>query len=412
MSQLPPDKYMLPVEEALNRILAKIPVMDIEEIEIRYATGRILREDICATRSQPPSDGSAMDGYAYSHADQNETGKTHFKIIGEAPAGKPFEKKLSAGEAIRIFTGGAMPQGADTVIMQENTKVSEDGLILTINESQVFARHVRKKGNDFNKGDVLLKAGRRLSPRDIGVIAMANVSKIRVSKKPTIALLSTGDELQMPGEAKNESEIVNSNSPMLAGLIEKAGGIALELGIARDNKASIIEKVSGFKDADMLITIGGASVGDYDIVAPTLEELGFVVDFWKIAMRPGKPVIFGELDGKPVLGLPGNPVSAMVGGALFLVPILDRYLNCHQSSLKEIKAFSNSDIKENGNRQAYLRAQLSYSSDGKIMVQNMTSQDSAALLSFSNSDGLIIRPIGSPAISKGTLVSVLVFKDF
>jgi molybdopterin molybdotransferase len=417
---------MLSVDEATAHILNIISGLvtnKTEIVEIANAQGRVLASDVCAGRDQPPADSSAMDGYAVRFADQ-ENAPTTLKLIGEAQAGSMFEGVVESGQAVRIFTGGIVPKGADTIVMQENTSSPEtdkeaDNEII-INQASHLGRHIRYLGHDFSQGLTLLKKGKRLNSRDIALAAAGNVAKVSTYKKPVVALLSTGDELVAAGQANAINQIVNSNSPMLANLIDIAGGRAVILDVVGDQenalKSAIENGAISNPDIDILVTIGGASVGNYDLVQGVLKELGFNLGFWKVAMRPGKPIIFGTLP-RPnqsnkstitVLGLPGNPVSSIVGAYLFLLPIIDSFLNTTQGLLTYSKAKLSENLSENGARQAYLRASINLDKNGQLTTRVNEDQDSAALLSLSQSQGFIIRPANAPPAAINQLVDVLI----
>ena len=412
------EKPMLNVDEAKAHILntlSKLKSDKVEVIDVADAQGRVLAKDVLAGRDQPPADSSAMDGYAVKFANQQEVPAT-LELIGEAQAGTVFKDTLGKGQAVRIFTGGIVPNGADTIVMQENTTHQDGENSVIINEASHLGRHIRYQGHDFKAGLTLLSKGKRLNSRDIALAAAGNVASVSVYKKPVVALLSTGDELVPAGEATEISQIVNSNAPMLANLIDMAGGEAVILDVVGDQDNALktaIQNISvNWPDVDILVTIGGASVGNYDLVQGVLKELGFNLGFWKVAMRPGKPIIFGTLPQPDkaditVLGLPGNPVSSIVGAYLFLLPMLDHLLNADSPLLIQSKAKLTEALVENGPRQAYLRAGISHDENGQLITNQKEDQDSAALLSLSHSQGFIIRPPHAPKAAKGDLVPIM-----
>jgi molybdopterin molybdotransferase len=343
-------------------------------------------------------DISAMDGYAVKSADV-ETCPARLTVIGESAAGGGFDGELNPGQAVRIFTGAPVPLGADAIVIQENT--TRDGDRVEVLEPASLGQFIRPAGLDFQTGEVLIKAGRRLSARDLGLAAAANVDTLMVKRKPQIAIIATGNELVKIGDALGDNQIVSSNSVMLAAYVTALGGEAIDLGIARDDADSLKRLLSSAQHADMVVTIGGASVGDYDLVTSVLGNEGVDLGFYKVAMRPGKPLIFGRLHGTPVLGLPGNPVSVGVTGAVFLKPALETMLGMKIDAAHST-AFLGSDLRENDQRQDYLRATLR---DG--IATPFSKQDSAMLARFADADCLIIRPPLAPAAQKGDSVRIV-----
>ncbi|HEX7389133.1 MAG TPA: molybdopterin molybdotransferase MoeA, partial [Acidiphilium sp.] len=308
---------MLSVAEARARIVGPLRPTGGEIVALADASGRVLAAPVAARLTQPPHDVSAMDGYALRSADG--AAGARLRVTGAAPAGHPFAGTLGSGEAVRVFTGSVIPDGADSVIVQEDTEPGDADVFLR--EAARAGRHIRRKGQDFREGETLLAAGRRLAARDIGLTAAANHPWLTVHRRPVIAVLATGDEIAMPGEAIPPGGIVSSNSHALAAFIRACGGVPLILPIARDDRAAIAAAAEAVVRADLLVTSGGASVGAHDLVRAGLGDRGFAPDFWKIAMRPGKPLMFGKLGATPLLGLPGNPVSSLVCSLLFLAPI-------------------------------------------------------------------------------------------
>ncbi len=396
---------MISVDEALARITRDLSPVPAETVALSEAAGRVLAEDVAARRTQPPVAVSAMDGYAVRAEDVAEVPAT-LTVIGEAPAGTAFEGAVGAGEAVRIFTGGPLPEGADTVVIQENVERTGDERIV-VREPASSGTYVRPAGLDFETGAVGLRAPRRLTPYDIGLAAAMNVPWLKVRRRPRIALLANGDELAYPGEPLGPNQIVCSNSIALAALITRAGATPIDLGIAPDEARALTAMAAGARGADMLVTMGGASVGDYDLVRSALGEAGLELDFWKIAMRPGKPLIFGRIGGTPLLGVPGNPVSAMVCGLIFLLPAIARLLGLEGGGLVETTARLGRDLGENDRRQDYLRARLERNADGTLSATPFTLQDSSVISGLSHADCLIVRAAHAPAARAGDEVTVL-----
>ncbi len=396
---------MISVEDALERILAPVKPLGRETIPLSNGAGRVLAADIAAPRSQPPTAVSAMDGYAVaSHTLRGE--KSVLKVSGESAAGSVPLRSIEADTAVRIFTGAPMPGGADTVIIQENVTAHDDGTI-TLNELPKPGANVRAEGVDFEKGQVCLRAGRRLTARDLSLAASLNQPWLQVNRQPKVGVLATGDELVRPGETPGEAGIISSTVYGLSAYISQWGGVPMDLGIAKDTRESLSEVLSNATDIDVLVTLGGASVGAYDLVQSTLNELGMKLDFWKIAMRPGKPLMFGEFHQKPVLGLPGNPVSAFVCALLFLQPAL-RKMNGdedHHPAKRQDMLPLASAVPENGKRQDYMRARLVHSP--RLEVAPFDLQDSSVVSIFANSDCLIVRPPHAPPSEAGDLVPIL-----
>ena len=394
---------MISVEEALERITSQCPLMPAESIALTQAAGRVLAIDAAARRTQPPMDLSAMDGYAV-RADDTSSLPATLRIVGHAPAGGSFDGLVGPGDAARIFTGGPVPQGANAVVLQEDTE--SDGATVRVLESAGVGQHIRRTGIDFKSGDVLLQAGRLLSPAAIGLLAAMDTPWVDVRRKPRIALLATGDELVRPGEPIGPNQIVSSNSIALKALIEQHGGTAIDLGIARDDPHVLRTMVEGARGADILVTIGGASVGDHDLVKRVLRDVGLEIDFWKIALRPGKPLIFGRMDGALMLGLPGNPVSAMVCGLLFLVPMIRAMLGIRPAELPREKAVLGCDLPANGERRDFMRATV-FRGQGLPLATPFRKQDSSMISLFANAGALVIRPPHAPAAHDGDVVEIL-----
>jgi molybdopterin molybdotransferase len=344
----------LTVEEALARILRGAAVIsDSQRRDLLASHGQVLTEPLVASLTQPPFDASAMDGYAVRRADVARL-PASLRVVGEAAAGRGFGGTMQTGEAVRIFTGAPIPAGADAIVIQENTV--RDGDRVTVREGKPDAEHIRPRGGDFKAGDVLLPAGRKLTARDITLAAAMGNAALPVRRPPVVAILATGDELVLPGVTPGPDQIVCSNTFGIAGMVRAAGGTPRLLGIARDTKESLGELISHTSGADILVTVGGASVGDHDLVGPVLASRGMALDFWKIAMRPGKPLMYGRLDRQHVLGLPGNPVSSLVCTRLFVIPLVRALLGLEPESARPIEARVAVPLAANGARAHYMRA--------------------------------------------------------
>lgn len=394
---------MIPVAEALERVLAAFSPLPAETVALPEALGRVLAADVRARVTQPPADVSAMDGYAVRAQDVAHVPAV-LRRVGEAPAGRSHAGRLGPGEAVRIFTGAPLPEGADTIVIQEDTTVEGD--LVTVRETSPSGRHIRRAGLDFAEGQTCLEAGRVLTARDIGLAAAMNVPWLAVRRRPRIAILATGDEIVMPGEPIGPNQIVSSNALALAALVRTQGGIAGNLGIALDSR----ESLAGFADAaygfDLLVTTGGASVGEYDLVRDALGERGMELDFYKIAMRPGKPLMFGRFGDVPVLGLPGNPVSSMVCGILFLKPVMRRLLGLPALEAP-LKARLGRALRGNDRRQDYLRATLSRTEEGDLLATPFELQDSSVVTLLAQAGCLVVRPPFAPAAEAGDIVEVI-----
>jgi molybdopterin molybdotransferase len=395
----------LSVDEALAHILAGAAPLPPEIIAIEAARNRILAEDLAARLTQPPFDASAMDGYATRAVDVATLPAT-LNIIGESAAGHPFGGRVGPGQAVRIFTGAPVPEGADAIVIQENAERLGDRVV--VRPGQIDLRHIRRRGFDFAAGAALLDAGRKLGPRELSLAAAMGHGSVAVYRKPRVAVLSTGDELVMPGEIPGTGQIISSNHLGVAALAEIAGADVIPLGIARDTRESLAAHVDRAAGADILITIGGASVGDHDLVAPVLEGRGMKLAFWKIAMRPGKPLMYGSLGPMRVVGLPGNPVSALVCMRVFAVPLIHALAGIPPTSDASIAtARAAVAIAANGPRQHYMRATLKRAGDSTPEVTPVRSQDSSLLSPLAIADCLLIRPPHGPAVAAGDSVPIL-----
>lgn len=394
---------MISVDEALARITKAIAPLPSEWVTLANARGRVLAEDLVATRDQPHQDISAMDGYAIRSADL-ESGEAVLTLIGEAPAGGRFEGVVSAGETVRIFTGGPVPEGADAVALQENARA--DGERITLAGKAPVGRFIRPAGLDVKKGAVVLRTNRTLSARDLGLAAGLNRVWLKVRRRPRIALLATGDELVRPGEPLGPNRIVTTNSITLGAMIESWGGSPIDLGIIEDRADAFAEVLPELDGVDLIVTIGGASVGERDLVRQALGEKGLTLDFWKIAMRPGKPLMSGKVGAIPMLGLPGNPVSSAVCAVLFVKAVI-RSLQGLDPIPAEVPAVLGSNLKANDERQDYLRATVAWRDDGRLVATPAARQDSAMFALFADADCLIKRPPFAEKAVMGDVVSII-----
>jgi len=395
---------LLPVDEALKRILDGAAPLQNERVDLLAAPGRVLAADVIAGLTQPPFNASAMDGYAVRAADTATIPAT-LTVIGEANAGGPFDGSVGAGEAVRIFTGGSVPNGADAVVIQEDTE--RNGARLIVHEAAKPGANIRDAGSDFRAGETLLHAGRLLDASTITLAAAGGHAELEVRRRPRVAILATGDELVQPGTKPGAGQIVSSNPYGLAALVEAFGGQARLLGIAHDNMDDLAAKLALADDADVLVTIGGASVGDRDLVKPALEARGMALDFWKVAMRPGKPMLFGRLGTGRVLGLPGNPLSCLISARIFLVPLLFALQGRTDDPLEQQAAVLGADLDANGPRQHYMRARLEPVMGALPRVAALSSQDSAHISALAGADALIVRAPNAPAACAGEVVRVL-----
>jgi molybdopterin molybdotransferase len=397
---------MMAVSEALSAVLAGAEALPEEMVALDAAYHRVLARDLAALRTQPPQAMSAMDGYAVRAADAAHVA-ARLKVIGEVAAGRPFEGAIGAGEAVRIFTGGVIPEGANAIVIQEDT-VTESGGI-TITEAAIAGRHIRPAGVDFHQGDVLLKRGTRLADRDLSLAASMNYPDLPVHHRPKVALLATGDELVMPGSTLGPGQIVYSNAYALRALARAEGAETIDLGIAADTLKATREGIRRAHDngADILITTGGASVGDHDLVKQSLEAEGVTIAFWRIAMRPGKPMMHGRLGTMRVIGLPGNPVSSYVCSLLFLVPLIRTLSGRSVIHHTRETARLGRDVGANDIREDYLRARLETSADGTLIATPVNHQDSSLLGNLAAAQALVIRAPFAPAAVAGSDCDIL-----
>ena len=397
---------MISVDEATTRIASALSPVESETVAIGEAAGRVLAEDARARMTQPPAPMSSMDGYAVRAADVAMLPAT-LRVVGSSPAGHPFDGIVNSGEAVRIFTGGVVPDGADAIVLQEDAVTDADRV--TVNEATRPERHIRVAGLDFKKDEVLLRAGRRLSARDVSLLAAADLDRVTVRRKPRIAIAATGDELSPPGTARGPGGIVASSGYGLTALVEKWGGEPLDLGIFPDTMEAVATIADRAAGADLIVTLGGASVGDHDLIQRALGPRGFALDFWKIAMRPGKPLIFGRLGQTPLLGLPGNPVSTFVCAFLFLRTAMAALL-ATDTAQRLLSAKLIAPLAANEKRQDYIRARLTVR-DGEYWTEALPIQDSSMLSTLAEADALIVRAPNAPPANTGEQVAVLPLFD-
>jgi molybdopterin molybdotransferase len=397
---------LMPVAEALARVLADAEPLAAEAVPLAKAHGRVLAADVAALRTQPPADVSAMDGYAVRSIDVAKT-PAKLKLVGEVAAGHPFRGTVGAGEAARIFTGGVLPPGTDTIVIQENTVREGDAVVITVASGK--GKHVRVEGLDFKRGVVLLTKGRRLSDRDLALAAAMNHPTVPVHRCPKVALLATGDELIMPGDTPGFGQIVYSNGYATLALARREGCEVVDLGIVPDRLAETAAGVRRAREvgADILVTSGGASVGDYDLVREALAAEGLALSFWKVALRPGRPMMHGRLGPMHVLGLPGNPVSAYVCAVLFLIPLIRQLAGRSDVAPAPETARLGRDLPANDERADYLRAVLTTGSDGIPVATPAPVQDSSMLMPLARADCLLVREPFAPAAKAGDRCSII-----
>jgi molybdopterin molybdotransferase len=397
---------LMPVADALAAILAGAEPLAEEMIPLDAAYHRILARDIAARRTQPPQAMSAMDGYAVRASDAAHI-KARLKVIGEVAAGRPFDRPLGSGEAARIFTGGVIPDGADAVVIQEDTIV--DGDSITITEAAATGRNIRPAGVDFREGELLLSAGSRLTDRDLSLAASMNYPELPVRRRPRIALLATGDELVMPGSTPGPGQIVYSNGFALHALARAEGADTVDLGVAADTLKATTAGIRRAREigADILVTTGGASVGDHDVVKKSLEAEGVTIAFWRIAMRPGKPMMHGRLGAMRVVGVPGNPVSSYVCMMLFVVPLIRALSGRKTVQHNRKRAVLGRDVAANDVREDYLRARLEEREDGTLIATPVDHQDSSLLANLALARALVIRAPFAPPAKAGSFCEIL-----
>jgi molybdopterin molybdotransferase len=401
---------LLPVADALAQVIDGATPVSTEQVSLAEAEGRVLAADLAARRTQPPQDVSAMDGYAVRAADV-ATAPVHLRVIGEVAAGRPFEGEVGAGEAARIFTGGVLPAGSNTVVIQE--LVEREGDMIVVTKAAPRGKNVRGAGLDFSKGDVRLAKGRRLTGRDIALAAAMNHPLLPVYRRPKIAIVATGDELVPPGTEPGPGQIVYSNVFALAAVARREGAEVIDLGILPDRLEETIAGVRRAREAgaDVLLTAGGASVGDYDLVQPALAAEGLALSFWKVAVRPGKPLLSGRLGAMRVLGLPGNPVSAYVCAVLFLVPLIRRLSGRQDIGQVLTSGVLGRDLAANDERADYMRATLTRRADGSFEVTPFPVQDSSMLVPLAAADCLLVRAPHAAAAQAGSPCVFLGLQD-
>ena len=399
---------MISVEEALSRLLEPLAALPPEQISLVDGLGRVLAEDVAARRTQPPFAVSAMDGYAVRAADL-ATIPVELRVVAEVPAGAGCGGHVGAGEAARIFTGAPLPAGTDTIVIQEDTE--RNGDLVRVLEGAPRGHYVRREGLDFAEGDVLLRSGRRLTARDIGLLAAMNRPWLFVHRRPRIGILSTGDEIVMPGDPIGPHQIVSSNSLSLAAFVAACGGVPVSVGNAPDDPEALRRIAAATSGVDLLVTTGGASVGEHDLVRDALVADGLELDFWQIAMRPGKPLMVGSYRGTPMVGLPGNPVSTVVCALLFLKPALDRLSGAPTETAPQSTARLGVALSKNDQRQDYLRSRLAHAADGVLEVFPFEAQDSSMMRLLAAADCLVVRPPHAPAVAAGTILPIIRFPD-
>ncbi|MDD1516950.1 MULTISPECIES: molybdopterin molybdotransferase MoeA [Bradyrhizobium] len=396
---------LMPVSDALAAVLTGAEPLAEEMVRLDEAHHRVLAHDVAARRTQPPEAMSAMDGYAVRASDAAI--ETRLTVVGEVAAGRPFAGRVGPGEAVRIFTGGVVPDGADAVVIQEDTIA--DGTHVTIKEAAICGRHIRPAGIDFREGDVLLRKGIRLTERDLALAAGMNHPHLAVIRRPRVAILATGDELVMPGTAPGPGQIVYSNGYALHALARSEGAETIDLGIAADTLESTSAGIRRAREsgADILVTTGGASVGDHDLVQQALKGEGIEIAFWKIAIRPGKPMMHGRLGAMRVIGLPGNPVSSYVCAFLFMVPLIRALSGGSVIHHQRERAVLGRDLGANDQREDYLRARLEVRDDGTRVALPVSHQDSSLLANLSAAQVLLVRAPFAPKAEAGTPCEVL-----
>lgn len=399
---------LVPVAEALQRLLDGAVALPGESVALADAAGRVLVEPVVALRTQPPFNASAMDGYA-ARAQDVASAPARLSVIGMAPAGRRFDGTVGKSEAVRVFTGAPLPEGADTIVIQENVR-DLGGSRIEVTEPTAKNRNIRRLGLDFAQGDVLLEKGRVLDPAALSLAASANHSRLNVVQRPLVAIIATGDELLPPGSEPGPDQIISSNAYGVAAVAQSVGARALDLGIAADRKEAIAALVKKAVDAkaDVIVTLGGASVGDHDLVHDVLTGEGMNLDFWKLAMRPGKPLMFGRLGDIRCIGLPGNPVASLVCSQLFLKPLLAQLGGRpHRQDIRQAEL--GAAMPANDLRQDYVRAVVREEA-GALVATPFGIQDSSMLRMLADANGLIVREPFAPAAEAGAACSVLMLR--
>lgn len=397
---------LMPIADALALVLKDAHPLGSEDVALADAFERVLANDLPALRTQPPANVSAMDGYALHAADAAKV-PVALKVIGEVAAGHPYSGAVGPGETVRIFTGGVIPGDCDAIVIQEDTQ--RDGDTVMINEAARPGRHIRRAGIDFTEGEVLLARRKRLGDRDLMVAASMNYARVPVHRRPSLVLFGTGDELVPPGTPARPGEIVYSNGYGIAALASRAGANVTHAGIVADRMDDIVAAIRNARDggANILVTTGGASVGDYDLVHKALAAEGMSLSFWKLALRPGKPMLHGRLGNMHVLGLPGNPVSAYVCSYLFLVPLIRKLSGVDPVEHVAEPAILGRDLPANDERAEYMRATLARNSDGFAVATPLPVQDSSLMATLSRADCLVIRPPHAPAAEAGSPCTIV-----
>jgi molybdopterin molybdotransferase len=390
------------VESARARMLRAVRPLGSESVPLALAVSRTLAESLLATRDQPPFRSSAMDGYAVRSAD---LARKRFHFVGEAAAGSAYAGLVGEGEAVRIFTGAPVPQGADAVVAQERTR--RDGCDVLIDESAQPGKNIRDLALDFSAGSPLIDAGTRLHPRHIALVAATGIAAVKVSRAPRVAMLATGSELATPGDAAGPNQIFDSVTFGLGAMIESWGGSPQRLPVSRDSEAAVSSAIlAAIDEADLVVIVGGASVGDYDIVKQALAASGLQIYVPKVAVRPGKPTWFGTLEHKPILGLPGNPAAAFVCATLFLRPLLHAFLG-RSAAARYMPAVLDGPVEKCGENEAYLRARAMVGDDARLIARPFDDQDTSLVSVFASSNALIRRAPNSGPALRGSLVDVL-----
>lgn len=391
---------LLSVDEALIRVLTGASRLGEESVALTAARGRTLSRDLVARRTQPPVDVSAMDGYALRAADL--ASGAALRLVGESAAGHGFGAKLDPGETVRIFTGAPVPAGADAILLQEDATV--DGTAIRAAQAVAPGQHIRAAGLDFGEGVAALFAGTRIGPAELALAAAMNHAALPVARRPRVALLASGDELVPPGAEPGPSQIIACNSFAVGAIAEDAGAEVIDLGIFRDDLAELERGVGLAREAkaDILVTLGGASVGDHDLLRPALARQGMTLDFWKIAMRPGKPLISGRLGDAHILGLPGNPVASIVCALVFLAPLVRALQGDPRAAADKTEAaVAGANLPANKGRRDYMRASLTTDADGRLVATPQPMQDSSLLTELARSQALLVREPGAPALPAG-----------